>query len=100
MEGQNCVVCYDKKAKYFCSTCKQSSGLCGSCWIEIQAQIGRGCDYDTCPCVICKKEMERAMFIRSFSVDLETMGELCWKENLAEEKRMALLDVIWNVYKQ
>lgn len=100
MEGKNCVVCYDQKAKYFCSTCHQSSGLCDSCWIDIQGQLGRGSDYDTCPCVICRKEMVRAMFIRSFWVDLETMGELCWKENLPEEKRMALLDVIWNVYKQ
>lgn len=98
MEAIKCVVCYDKKAQHFCSTCKQSSGLCGSCWIDIQYPLGRESDYDTCPCVICRKEMVNAMFVKTFYLDMEQMGEPSWKSTLPEEKRMALLDVIHKVY--
>jgi len=96
MESCDCVICYEKKAKCFCQNCKISSGICKSCYFDIQDMDNVGCDYIPIKCVICKNEMWKNSLVRQYEFDLESMGELEWKGGMNEEKAEKLIDIIFN----
>ena len=61
MDSSKCVVCFEEKAKNFCIDCKQSSGLCHSCYMDISQRTDDS-SYVPINCVICKKKMNYSSF--------------------------------------
>lgn len=99
MDSTNCVICYEKKATKFCGECKQSSGVCGSCYMTLNAnkygpEDGWTEYAEPINCVICKKNMDYAALVSAFNMDADDLEELF--DGLPEEKKYNLRDLVSN----
>ena len=74
MDSSKCVVCFESKAKNFCIDCKQSSGICHSCYMDISQRTDDS-SYVPINCVICKKKMNYSLIVNFCEFDMMTAGE-------------------------
>ena len=74
MDCVNCVICLSEKASCFCRNCKQSSGVCWSCYHELDNRQHDGEAYSVVKCVICKVPMDKVKINFLIKYDLEMCG--------------------------
>lgn len=91
MDNTKCVICYDSKAEYFCTDCRQSSGLCHACHHTIgyrkyvrNEEVAHAFYAEPINCVICKKNMDYAATVKAFNLDIDELENLDVPEKLAE----------------
>ena len=95
MDTMKCVICYDHKASMFCGNCKQSSGVCGECYMTINTnEYGECGDYcEPIKCVICKSRMHYAALVSAFEMDVYEGIEM-QMQGIPEEKAEKLADLL------